>query len=432
MRNPRGTWPASRMIGRASPLPRAPLRFANSSLSVSARSLRAFVSVARLKIALQVGALLASSMASSMALSACSTRQPTEPSQAHGAQQIEAAKSSTEDGSVRAAGNSVRAVTTQIPLIVPVLVGTFPASTQVPAQVGKGSSTTDALHTPIKSLRATLPPKQDVEPLPRDVTRLLSIAADAIGKNNLQAALDATEEAEQLAPDRVEPLEIRLVALLSRGGSSDVRTVLDAISARDPSNAVGIAFRGLIAAQAGRDAEALALFALFLGDGAIERRGVAIPLPTEPGELEELAAACALRLQYADAALEAITEAKRARATDGKALRRIGLLESDALVMLGRHDEACSVLRGLIPSERALAARAAEELKPINAIDGTNSTDTTSTSIPSDSSVQPLDEFAMLALLRLDLIEVARGRVEDRLRDALNARQLAQRSDFAL
>ena len=313
---------------------------------------------------------------------------------------------------------------------VPLLVGTFPASTfpastfpvsnRVPASVGTGSSTTDALHTPITSLRATLPPKQDVEPLPRDVTRLLSVAADAIGKNNLQAALDATEEAEQLAPDRVEPLEIRLVALLSRGGSGDVRTVLDAISARDPRNAVGIAFRGLIAAQAGRDAEALALFALFIGEGAIERRGVAIPLPTEPGELEELAAACALRLGYADAALSAIAEAKRARATDGKALRRIGLLESDALVMLGRRDEACVILRGLIPVESALAASEDTEAKLAPATDATA------------ASVRPLDEIAMLALLRLDLIEVERGRVAERLRDALSARQLAERSDFAL
>jgi hypothetical protein len=38
----------------------------------------------------------------------------------------------------------------------------------------------------------------------------------------------------------------------------------------------------------------------------------------------------------------------------------------------------------------------------------------------------------MLALLRLDLIEVESGRGAERLRDALNARQLAQRSDFAL
>ena len=306
-----------------------------------------------------------------------------------------------------------------MPMRVPLLVGTFPASTQVPASVGTGSSTTDALHTPITSLRATLPPKQDVEPLPRDVTRLLSVAADAIGKNNLQAALDATEEAEQLAPDRVEPLEIRLVALLSRGGSGDVRTVLDAISARDPRNAVGIAFRGLIAAQAGRDAEALALFALFIGEGAIERRGVAIPLPTEPGELEELAAACALRLGYADAALSAIAEAKRARATDGKILRRIGLLESDALVMLGRRDEACVILRGLIPVESALAASEDADAKRAPATDATA------------ASVRPLDEIAMLALLRLDLIEVERGRVAERLRDALSARQLAERSDFA-
>ena len=256
--------------------------------------------------------------------------------------------------------------------------------------------------------------------MPRDVTRLLSVAADAIGKNNLQAALDATEEAEQLAPDRVEPLEIRLVALLSRGGSGDVRTVLDAISARDPRNAVGIAFRGLIAAQAGRDAEALALFALFIGEGAIERRGVAIPLPTEPGELEELAAACALRLGYADAALSAIAEAKRARATDGKALRRIGLLESDALVMLGRRDEACVILRGLNPVESALVASEDADAKLALATDATS------------ARARPLDEIAMLALLRLDLIEVERGRVAERLRDALSARQLAERSDFAL
>ncbi|MFM1868686.1 MAG: hypothetical protein RL591_2094, partial [Planctomycetota bacterium] len=485
MRKRRGMWVANRMMCRTSPLPRGLAVISKAILSLSASLLSlgtwsrqtadlvvrvkcAGLGVSLLGLSLLraslaqtslehasldcrslrhlaprarplVGGVLAASalFVGSLALSACSSRQPTEPSRIaidHPSEPFDPSKPATNDNAASTAANTLRAM----PMRVPLLVGTFPTSSQAKTTAGTDSNITDRLHAPMMSLRAELPPKQDVAPLPRDVTRLLSVAADAIGKNNLQAALDATEEAEQLAPDRVEPLEIRLVALLSRGGSGDVRTVLDEISARDPRNAVGIAFRGLIAAQAGRDAEALALFALFLGEGAIERRGVAIPLPTEPGELEEIAAACALRLGYADAACTAIAEAKRARATDGKALRRIGLLESDALVMLGRQDEACTVLRGLIPTERAIARSETADRTPAQSGDSTEaaeaaeSTDATNATDATAASTRTLDECAMLALLRLDLIELESGRGAERLRDALNSPQLAERSDFAL
>lgn len=222
---------------------------------------------------------------------------------------------------------------------------------------------------------------------------LLSQAADALNQGQPAAAVEAAAEAVRLAPERLEPLEVLLLAQLAVGEPGEVRATLAKLSAIEPSNPIALAFEGLDASQRGDPAAALANFAWFIGDGAVERRGAAIPLPTASGEIEEQAVFAALRLGAAQAALEAIEAGRMVRSGDPVADRRLMLLRAHALSMLGRFDEAREAF-GVLATGR--------------------------------------DVFALLALARCDELDVARGMTMQAAAAAYAAFERDPSDDFAL
>ncbi|MFM7261592.1 MAG: tetratricopeptide repeat protein, partial [bacterium] len=227
---------------------------------------------------------------------------------------------------------------------LPLRIGTFP--------VLEGAVPPEVLHANVAALRTKLPAASASSPLPTEVSTLLARAAESLRRGDASGALETSEEARRLSPDRVEPLELQLLAQLSIGDRAAVRATLGAIVALDPSNAIGLAFEGLNAAQAGRVTEALGFLAHFVGDDAVLARGASIPLPTAPGELEEVAACCALRLGYAEVAFAALDAAARQRIGDESSLRRLALLRADCLAMLGNSDQALLVLERLEQPDR--------------------------------------------------------------------------------
>jgi hypothetical protein len=136
----------------------------------------------------------------------------------------------------------------------------------------------------------------DEGPLPQPAAETLGRAADALSRQDAAAALRLAEEAARIAPAHSEPLEVLLLAHLARGVAGDVRGTIARLAAVDARNPIALAFAGLEAVQNGRDADAVAALAWFVGEGAVARRGAAIPLPTAVGELEEQCALAALRL----------------------------------------------------------------------------------------------------------------------------------------
>ncbi|MCE2883545.1 MAG: hypothetical protein LW806_01405 [Planctomycetaceae bacterium] len=280
------------------------------------------------------------------------------------------------------------------------------------------------LQASIASLRAPLPSVEPLAPMSAELSALLGRAAESLRRGDAAGALELADEAQRLAPSRIEPLELQLLAQLSIGDRASVRATLGAVVNLAPANAIGLAFRGLDAAQAGRSDEALGYLAHFLGPDAIPARGASIPLPTAPGELEEVAACCALRLGHAEVAFVALDAAARQRIGDEPALRRLALLRADALATLGRMDEAVRVLERL---EQADAPTAADATDPV---DAGSASDTVGVREDARSRVRP-DEVAMLAAFRHDVLATRTGRADERIRSVASEFR-AQSSDPVL
>jgi len=284
---------------------------------------------------------------------------------------------------------------------LPLRIGTFPIEPR--------STSPAVLQAGISSLRAPLPSAEPLAPMSAELSTLLGRAAESLRRGDAVGTLELADEAQRLAPSRIEPLELQLLAQLSLGDRAAVRATLGAIVSLAPANAIGLAFRGLDAAQAGRSAEALGYLAHFLGPDAIPARGASIPLPTEPGELEEVAACCALRLGHAEVAFVALDSAARQRIGDEPALRRLALLRADTLATLGRVDESVRVLERL---EQVDPRAVADADGPI---DAGSASEMVGVREDAQSRVRP-DEVAMLAALRHDVLATRTGRTDERMR----------------
>lgn len=230
----------------------------------------------------------------------------------------------------------------------------------------KGNDGEDPRICRVCGLRGELPPAKNAGPLPQPAAEALGRAAEALSRQDSAAALRLAEEAARIAPAHSEPLEVLLLAHLARGVAGDVRGTIARLAAIDARNPIALAFAGLEAVQNGRDGDAVAALAWFVGEDAVPRRGAAIPLPTAVGELEEQCALAALRLGHAAAALEAIALAESVAAENTASRARLALLRADALHALGRDDEVRELLLALVeadepaaePGVRAVAALA--------------------------------------------------------------------------
>lgn len=242
----------------------------------------------------------------------------------------------------------------------------------------------------ICALRRELPPAKDAGPLPQPAAQSLGRAAEALARQDLATALRLAEESARLAPAHSEPLEVLLLANLARGVAGDVRGTIGRLAALDARNPIALAFAGLEAVQNGRDADAVSALAWFVGDGAVARRGAAIPLPTAVGELEEQCALAALRLGEPLAALEAIALAEVLAGESQGALARLALLRADALHALELDAEAREVLAALAEADRGA----------------------------SDPVTRAV---AALAGLRLDALPIEQAALDARYRDAIEA-----------
>ncbi len=226
-------------------------------------------------------------------------------------------------------------------LPAPLELGTFPRDAH------RGVAVDAIARASCTALRATLERAPVGAPLPKELSELLARAAHALRENNAELAMALANEAQRLAPDCVEPLELMLVAGLAQDRVEDVRTTLDRIAALDQRNSIGVAFRGLHALAEGRLSDAMSYFAWFVGPDALARRGACISFPIPDGELEEQAAICALRLGLASAAIEFLTAAAQVQSANANASARVAVLRSDAHVMLGEFEAAQLLLHPL-------------------------------------------------------------------------------------
>lgn len=250
---------------------------------------------------------------------------------------------------------------------------------------------------PIEDLRRELPVARPRPPLQEDASRLLSKAAEALARNDLEMAAAAAKEAMEVAPDRPEPVEVEFLVALGAGRPSDVRAAITRLGELDPRNAISIAFQGLEGIQNGDDRAAVSALSWFVGAGALPRRGSVVPLPTAVGELEEQCALAALRLGQPAAAMVAIDAARRAAADDAAVGARLLLLRADALRAIGSDAEAAEELEDAI----AMAAGVAERADPRAAATARG--------------------VALLAAVRLDEVRCARGDADDAIEDAVEA-----------
>ena len=291
--------------------------------------------------------------------------------------------SSSAESRARAAAASPKETPSTTAISRTLSLGTFGARTT-------GERGGPSLSCHICELRGELPPPKDAGPLPQPAAETLGRAADALSRQDAAAALRLAEEAARIAPAHSEPLEVLLLAHLARGVAGDVRGTIARLAAVDARNPIALAFAGLEAVQNGRDADAVAALAWFVGEGAVARRGAAIPLPTAVGELEEQCALAALRLGQPLAALEAIGLAEELSAESSGSLARLALLRADALHALGRDRDAREVLAALAEAERG----------------------------ESEPSVRAV---AALAGLRLDALPIDQDALDARYRDAIDA-----------
>ena len=234
-------------------------------------------------------------------------------------------------------------------------------------------------------------------PLSEDASRLLSKAAEALARNDLEMAAAAATEAAQAAPDRPEPVEVEFLVALGAGRPSDVRAAIARLGELDPRNSISIAFAGLEGIQNGDDQAAISALAWFVGTDPLPRRGSVVPLPTAVGELEEQCALSALRLGQPAAALVALDAAARAAGDDPAIQARLLLLRADALRAGGRNDEAIKALDDSI----ALAATVLER--------------------DDQRAAATARGVSLLASIRLDELHCAIGKADEALQDAVEA-----------
>ena len=276
-------------------------------------------------------------------------------------------------------------------------VSTRPVPSFPALSLGTARSAESAQGQSIEDLRRALPLARPLTPLSEDTSRLLSKAAEALARNDLEMAAAAAKEAAQVSPDRPEPVEVEFLVALGAGRPSDVRAAIARLGELDPRNSISIAFAGLEGIQNGDDQAAISALAWFVGSDALPRRGSVVPLPTAVGELEEQCALSALRLGQPAAALVALDAAARAAADDPAIQARLLLLRADALRAAGRNDEAVEAL----DDSMALAATVAELSDP--------------------RATAMARGVALLASIRLDELRCAMGNADESLQDAVEA-----------
>lgn len=258
------------------------------------------------------------------------------------------------------------------------LLGTFDAAAAArPREGGQGSAGVRS----IEELRRPLPVVQAMPPLGDDVARLLSRAAEALARNDLEAAEVAASDAAEIAPDRPEPVELQFLVALGSGRPAEVRKAILRLGELDPRNPIPVAFAGLEGIQNGDDKSALESLSWFVGRDALPRRGVAVPLPTATAELEEQCALSALRLGYPQAALAAVDAAAASVPRDRAVEARLSLLRGDAQHAAG---------------QRAAALESFERTMSLAGSGSGESTDA--------RSVATLRAMAVLAALRRDAV----------------------------
>jgi Flp pilus assembly protein TadD len=283
------------------------------------------------------------------------------------------------------------------------MLGTFDfAGTRV-ASARTGRSGQAPVELSIEDLRRPLPVVQALPPLGDDVARLLGRAAEALARNDLEAAEVAASDAAEIAPERPEPVEVQFLVALGSGRPSEVRKAIVRLAEIDPRNAIPIAFAGLESIQNGDDEGALASLSWFVGRDALPRRGVAVPLPTAAAELEEQCALAAMRMGHPRAALAALDAAAASVAADMPGRSRLLLVRADALHAAGEFEGASDAL------ERVVASAPTE---PMQCTEGR--------------------AITMLASIRLDVLRCSAGLADAALESAVAAFVGDPSSSFAI
>lgn len=231
------------------------------------------------------------------------------------------------------------------PAPVPMALVASPSYSQAMASL-RGES--EVARRGIAGFRRELPAPLARPPLPDEAVQSLSRAAESLGRGSPEQALAAIAEARRRAPFAPEPLELETLAHLSRANAADLREAIETLRDLDPINPIVLVFEGLEAVQRGDPEVALSTLSWFIGPDALPRRGVAVPLPTAVGEIEEQAAVAAIRLGAMQAALDALDAALAVRESDPAASRRLELLRADALLGLGRGTEAAEALEHVV------------------------------------------------------------------------------------
>lgn len=246
------------------------------------------------------------------------------------------------------------------------MLGTFPHTQLVhPAAEIEGVAKSERGETAkLSDLRGQLPAPRVRAPLGAEAERLLSEAASALAASEHGRALAFAGDAAKLAPSRTEPLELALLCHLAQGSPDAVRSTIAAIGAIEPSSPIWLVFMGLEAARREDHAEVLRSFGWLVGEGAVPRRGAAIPVPTRAGELEELCAISALRLRHPGAALEALDALGTDVTGDAQLMERAVVLRADALVALGRKDDAIETLATFLARSTEVGERAEPSRSP--------------------------------------------------------------------
>jgi tetratricopeptide (TPR) repeat protein len=249
----------------------------------------------------------------------------------------------------------------------------------------------------VEELRRELPVVRPLPPLSEETSRLMSKAAEALARNDLEMAAAAAREAAQVAPDRPEPVEVEFLVALGAGRPSDVRAAIARLGELDPRNSIAIAFAGLEGIQNGDDRAAVSALAWFVGADALARRGSVVPLPTAVGELEEQCALSALRLGQPAAALTALDAASRLSADEPAIQARLSLLRADVRRAAGSDADAIEALEAAIDLAMGAAQRG-------------------------DANAAAMARgVALLASIRLDALRCAIGKVDEALEDAVEA-----------
>jgi|GEM_PF-2528253 len=249
----------------------------------------------------------------------------------------------------------------------PLMLGTFPARDGASRQ----ASAADRL-AHIETFRHPFERVSDARVSPPALRPQLARIAEALEQDDTALALALSDAATRAFPSSVEPLEMALLVHLRAEDAKLVTQTIDRIGKIDESNAFVPALAGLRAMREGDFATALGWLGWFIGEDPLARRGVIAPLLTARGELEEQAAIAAMSLGYMQAALDALDAAIAVQSTDPARVRMLTLLRADALVGLGRDDDALSTLAAL-EAELCVAFDARTSIISINSMNATAS-----------------------------------------------------------